>query len=144
MKEYKCRVCGIELDKDNARVKQKNYICNDCNNKAKRASNEKRISEGKGSYKFEYRNKEARKEYVRNYTRGYRAKMKDPELAYKKTTRRLVYMAVQAGKLTKGVCEVCGEVKVEGHHTDYNKPLDVMWLCKKHHTEWHRFNKAIY
>ncbi len=31
------------------------------------------------------------------------------------------------------ICSDCGETKVEAHHEDYSKPLDVEWLCKKHH-----------
>ncbi len=35
-------------------------------------------------------------------------------------------------------CERCGSPKVHGHHEDYSKPLEVMWLCTKHHGERHR------
>lgn len=45
-----------------------------------------------------------------------------------------VSRAVRNGRLTRGPCEICGTtVKVEAHHTDYSKPLDVRWLCRTHH-----------
>lgn len=46
--------------------------------------------------------------------------------------------AVARGKLKKLPCEVCGEQKSEAHHPNYDKPLDVMWLCRKHHADIHR------
>lgn len=45
--------------------------------------------------------------------------------------------AVRDGRLKKQPCEVCGE-PAHAHHEDYSKPLDVMWLCHKHHMEQHR------
>ncbi len=52
--------------------------------------------------------------------------------------RRHTLEAVRCGKLEKLSCEVCGEAKVQAHHTDYSKPLEVNWLCTKHHGEQHR------
>lgn len=46
--------------------------------------------------------------------------------------------AIRDGKLIKERCEKCGEAKVDGHHDDYEKPLEVRWLCKKHHAEHHK------
>lgn len=48
--------------------------------------------------------------------------------------------AIRDGKLFKSPCEVCGSTPVEAHHCDYNKPLEVIWLCPTHHEEWHREN----
>ena len=44
--------------------------------------------------------------------------------------------AVRAGKVHKAPCWVCGE-KAEAHHPDYDRPLDVVWLCPAHHSQAH-------
>ena len=45
--------------------------------------------------------------------------------------------ARRRGKLVPGPCEVCGADLVEAHHHDYAAPLDVAWLCPRHHREEH-------
>ena len=45
--------------------------------------------------------------------------------------------AVKSGKIERQPCEVCGAVKTDAHHDDYLKPLDVRWLCRKHHRLHH-------
>jgi hypothetical protein len=44
---------------------------------------------------------------------------------------------LKRGKLTKQPCQVCGNPDSQMHHEDYDKPLDVTWLCLKHHLEKH-------
>jgi ribosomal protein S27AE len=44
---------------------------------------------------------------------------------------------VLRGRLKKQPCEVCGSTSVQAHHDDYTRPLDVRWLCVKHHNEHH-------
>lgn len=61
-----------------------------------------------------------------------------PRAPQKARTRWLVDNAVRRGKLVKLPCQVCGDPKSEGHHEDYSKPLDVVWLCRIHHKELHR------
>jgi hypothetical protein len=45
--------------------------------------------------------------------------------------------AVRKGTLVKKPCEVCGANKSHGHHEDYDRPLDVIWLCPRHHSDRH-------
>ncbi len=56
----------------------------------------------------------------------------------KLSARAAVNHAINAGKLTRLPCEVCGTPKSQGHHEDYNKPLEVIWLCPIHHAEKHK------
>lgn len=69
------------------------------------------------------------------YARSYYAR---PENAEKNKARGASKQAVRTGRLVRGPCEKCGEAKTEGHHDDYSKPLEIRWLCKKHHSEVHR------
>lgn len=82
-------------------------------------------------------------EHARNKTRARRA----PRIGYQrkrrkkdplKTQARAIFaMALKAGKIQKKPCEVCGNPKVEGHHADYSRPLDVKWLCFRCHCAEH-------
>lgn len=51
--------------------------------------------------------------------------------------------AIRSGKIHKKPCEVCGDVKSEGHHDNYSRPLDVLWLCSKHHKQRHKELKSF-
>lgn len=84
---------------------------------------------------------------VRRWTEKQRAE-KNPEFLekrrrhsgqWKKKNREkhrahwLVEYAVKSGKLERQPCEVCGDANVQAHHDDYDKPLEVRWLCPLHH-----------
>ena len=45
--------------------------------------------------------------------------------------------ALRTGSLVRpSNCERCGRhIKVDAHHADYAKPLDVQWLCRSCHLE---------
>lgn len=73
----------------------------------------------------------------------YYKKLRKPymteEQKFKEAVRKLTNSKIRSGHLIRQPCEVCGtEEKIEAHHDDYMKPLDVRWLCKKHHQEHHR------
>jgi len=48
---------------------------------------------------------------------------------------KAVFTAVRNGTLTRPtMCDICGKhCKPDAHHEDYNKPLDVYWLCRECH-----------
>lgn len=52
--------------------------------------------------------------------------------------------AVRSGKVVPWpVCAMyyCDVTKVEAHHPDYSRPLDVVWLCSPHHKQAHAETK---
>jgi hypothetical protein len=50
--------------------------------------------------------------------------------------------AIRDGKIQRQPCQKCGSLKAQGHHEDYSKPLEVVWLCTTHHAERHRELRA--
>lgn len=56
----------------------------------------------------------------------------------KLAARKAVTYAVKTGKLVKQPCEGCGNALAQAHHEDYEKKLDVRWLCSECHGKEHR------
>ncbi len=80
-----------------------------------------------------------RKYYYADPKKAYESRVK---WAYKNKTKTVamatVHRAIKRGFLTKQPCCICGALRSAAHHSDYNKPLEVMWLCHSHHRAWHR------
>ncbi len=72
------------------------------------------------------------KQKRKDYSKEYYAKNRNKIIA-----QRMVQKLVKMGVIQKMPCQECGETKVNGHHPDYTKPLEVKWLCQKHHWEAH-------
>lgn len=49
-----------------------------------------------------------------------------------------VARAIKKGDLVRLPCQRCGEKKSVAHHEDYDKPLDVVWLCQPCHKIRHK------
>ena len=45
--------------------------------------------------------------------------------------------AIKNEKMKRQPCIKCGNKKSQGHHPDYSKPLEVIWLCALHHQLHH-------
>ncbi len=63
-----------------------------------------------------------------------------PHYPARKAARDAVRVAVRSGRLVRSpTCLACGAVAyTHGHHDDYERRLDVRWLCKSCHEETHR------
>jgi len=67
--------------------------------------------------------------------RDNRPKYSDLSQSQKKKdkARSTLNVALNRGIISKKPCFYCNNENVEAHHEDYNKPLEVIWVCKKHH-----------
>ena len=96
-------------------------------------------------------------EYMREYYKQHSDKIKERVRRYRKTNpdavlktklkihnknpskvnaRRVVEAAIKAGVLMKPeACSSCGkkDCRIEAHHEDHTKPLEVTWLCVSCH-----------
>jgi len=105
--------------------------CKECNKKDVQENYRKNKEYYKGYEKI--RNKqEKRKNDKFTYMRKYREKY--PE---KYKARNAVSNALRDNRLKKTKCAICGSGRVEAHHSDYSAPIDVIYLCIKHHKEIH-------
>jgi len=122
LNELKCKNCGRPL-----KAKQMVFCSQKCLGYHKRES-----YKGSGNPNWKHDSP------VNNYKYKKLQKKRHPERV---NARQRVYFALKNNRITKGVCEICGNEKVEAHHDDYSKPLEVRWLCRKHHIEFHIFEK---
>jgi len=149
MEYKKCFKCNTEksLDDFYKHSQMKDGHVNKC-----KECNKKDVSENyfkRHDYYIEYDNSRIdnpqRREYRKNHAKYMRdnfpEKVKEYHKKYdkkKKYSTTLVHRAVQKDKIKKLPCEVCGDLKSEGHHENYDKPLQVKWLCRTHHMLRHR------
>lgn len=67
------------------------------------------------------------------------------KLQYKQDARMKVAVAVRAGVLHRPTeCPLCGNSsrRIEGHHKDYSKPLDIEWMCSACHADADRAQRV--
>lgn len=143
--DKKCSLCKLvkSLDSFSMRSKMKGtYLacCKDCANAYAREYYQKNRERYAANHKKYYLdNRDRLNEYQRSYfqtalgkrflKRSYdNASMKYPE---KKVARQTLHGAILAGKIIKPTkCSQCSSSgRIEGHHEDYTRPLEVIWLC---------------
>lgn len=105
--------------------------CKECN-KSDVRKNYARRREHYSQYDRKRQQDPERRKRMVGYKKGYRRR--NPE---KDNARNAVHNAIRDGRLIRpDFCGVCGRVgKVQAHHHDYSKPLDVIWECFVCHRE---------
>lgn len=75
---------------------------------------------------------------------GERTVKSDKRLDYREKNplkhyaREVIAMLLRKKTITRKPCERCGE-NGQAHHEDYTKPLQVLWLCARHHQQRHSY-----
>jgi len=113
--DKKCNVCKIVKDiscfyKDNSKPSGYSYRCKDCD-------------------KIRVKNRNSYPEYHRRKQMRYRSKY--PERQRSRELARAEY-----GSIHFDICAMCWEIKkLELHHEDYSKPLEVIAVCNSCHNK---------
>lgn len=122
-----CNRCGGPLITTEKRLAKPDYTCKTCcaiSLREWRAKNRERSRE----YWRTYISDEARRQRKRDSHNAYAKRNR-----HKINARFKVRNAIIAGKIVKAPCAHCGDPVTFAHHTDYSKPLDVVWLCMPCH-----------
>lgn len=149
----KCKICEQEKSLDNfyphkAMKDGHLNICKSCTKVRIKKHRHENLEQIRAYDRIRGRS-EKRRERNRLYCREKRQMLARYVSEWRKRNRQKanahgrVNKAVKAGTLIKMPCEKCGNLSVHGHHDDYTKPLEVRWLCPKHHGELHRVYKDI-
>ncbi len=160
---YRCKeTMSIDsFSNDRSRKDGKSGRCRKCDTTVK-ANYRKRNSDKSKAYNGEYclenanklrKNKaeqrENNNEKYKKLDREWYSRHRERELLRKRNYRNsnpekinaydLLAQAIRLGKISKpDRCSSCKTVgQILGHHEDYNKPLDVIWLCSKCHMRLH-------
>lgn len=104
------------------------------------------------NYHKEYMRKwrELHSEEDKEFRRLYREGRKKRGLKYislwaknnpeKKRVQAYTQWLIKSGKINRpSLCQKCNkENKIEAHHKDYQKPLNIIWLCRACHQKRHK------
>jgi hypothetical protein len=139
-----CKRCGAEYQPIPSQVRRGWWRCRKCITAINREYELRRKAEGRPlvrkpvPYRYHY-SPRTNTELYRALKRGWDAKYRnDPAYAQRLWCRQQFNNEVIAGRIKRQACSQCGKPTAEGHHPDYEKPFDVIWLCRKCHAALHR------
>lgn len=139
----RCKSCLLERLDDDFYISNKTK-CKECiksavrQNRLERLDHYRAFDRNRGSNPERVAAREAYAKTPEGRIAGARAKQKWAVAnAVRRAASHKVNNAIRDGKLQRQPCFICGE-KAQAHHPDYDRPLDVTWLCPEHHKAAHR------
>jgi len=126
----KCKECTKKENKENRCKKIEYYREYD----RQRADLPKRVYARK-KYAIEHKNDEVAKKRKVEANRKYRREHKDRQNAHSKINQK----NCSVKNLKPSCCSICGKKEnLQAHHSDYSKPLEVLWVCDSCHKMIHK------
>tara|TARA_R110000868_G_scaffold310489_1_gene571662 strand:+ start:453 stop:914 length:462 start_codon:yes stop_codon:yes gene_type:complete len=110
--------------------------CKECNKNDVTANRNKNIERVR-AYDKARSKKPERIKAATEINRAWRAEDLRRQVAHSQVSR-----AIRNGGLVRQPCCRCGEVKSLAHHEDYDKPLEIVWLCQPCHKQRHKEMKT--
>ena len=133
-----CKLCKAEADRRyHIEIRSKNHNKEALRHKKYRAEYHEKIALSRKMWKKTEKGKASIKKYQQS-ERGKLAAAASRERMRKKYPERFIARSLASQNLIPGDhCEFCNiketEARLEMHHRDYSKPLEVVTLCTKHH-----------
>lgn len=149
VRNTQCSECVAEYKRKHYEDNRDSYL-----NRSKRwrEDNPEKYRESLRKYQLDNHDQLSRKAKERNQkthvrernNARFRSYRSDPDFLKKEKARGMINKRILSGKIDKpDTCESCGSNGyVEGHHEDYDKPLEVIWLCKQCHEDIHHSNEG--
>lgn len=148
----KCKKCGIEKEKCEENFYRRTpggtfeSICKKCRYEgARNLAKTKPDQYKKVRQKYYLKNREKIKEASKKWRQGNKERFKKihnkSHLKHplKRCARKLLNYHIKKGNINRP--DVCGKCfknyRIQAHHDDYSKPLEVRWLCSKCHVMEH-------
>jgi hypothetical protein len=122
-----CRNCSAPIEIKDYMLRKGNYVCVPCKN-AWAKTERGRVTMSRAIRAWHVRNRDRAAISHRAFNE------RNP---HQQRAKYDVRNAIRRGDLFRAPCVICGNPKSHGHHDNYDRPLDVVWLCQPHHVERH-------
>lgn len=74
----------------------------------------------------------------KHYRKNYEERLANPDRRKRQDARVIIGIMRRWGWIKAKPCAECGSTaKIEAHHPSYDRPLKVVWLCRRHHLAEH-------